>query len=170
MIWVDAFTDGSSRKNGKPDCVAGWAFVAFMGDKQFIRYGTIKKGASNNVGEIAGVLYATMVFGKHPDIGLSLKSDSKYVVNSINDWQHKHALNDYLGIKNAEWLVPLYSVWNKSNNLKISWVKGHSGNAGNEVADHYAGLGADSTVRDMKNDRFDIKYISEDELLCLMMK
>lgn len=164
MKTYDAFTDGSSRKNGKPGCVAGWSFVAFIENKRFIRYGTITKNASNNVGEIAGVLYATLVFGNNAKFGLNILSDSKYVVNSVNEWQHKHALNDYLGIKNSELFVPLYNKWNQSNNLKLSWVKSHSGNAGNEIADEYAGLGADASIRNVCNESFNIKYISEKTL------
>lgn len=166
MNIINAYTDGSSRKNGKPECVCGWAFVAFIGESRFIRYGQISTNASNNVGEIAGVFYGTKMFGGSK-ANIRIHSDSRYVVNSINEWQHKHALNDYLGIKNSEWLVPLYKKWNASNNLSICWVKGHSGVEGNELADKYAGLGADGVDRTHKSELFDIKFVTE-STLCQM--
>lgn len=92
-------------------------------------------------------------------------SDSQYVVNSINEWRHKWKRSNYAGVKNGDLLIPLFEAWDEHGNAKITWVKGHVGTPGNELADRYAGMGSKNEVypeyKDLNND---IKYIDEQQL------
>lgn len=161
---INVYTDGSSKGNGKPECVAGWSFVSMLDKHKFVRYGHIPATASNNIGEIMGVLYGTLLYAD-TDVALRFHSDSKYVVNSINTFRHKHALTDYAGIKNTDLLIPLYTAWDKSNRHMIKWVKGHAGDVGNELADEYAGLGCKNIDRTFVGEYANIKLVQYNTII-----
>lgn len=179
------YTDGSSRKNGKPECTAGWSMVAYVGceehhgtingkptirytgGKTFVRYGHLPAPSSNNQGEIMGVLYGILKFGKS-NWDLEFHSDSQYVEKSINEWRHKHRRTHYAGIKNADLLVPLYDAWDTHGRSTIKWVKGHAGHQGNEAADEYAGYGVDNLKRERSDDQQNIQIVDYKEIQCLL--
>jgi ribonuclease HI len=156
---IQVWTDGSSHKNGKPDCVAGWSAVFMMGKKTYVRYGHLPAPSSNNRGEIYGVLYSLMRFKERKDWELDIYSDSQYVVKSINEWRHKWKRHDYVGIKNEDLFVPLFNAWDEHGNSKINWVRGHTGVRGNELADEYAGMGTRQDRTVVMNDAYDIRFI-----------
>jgi ribonuclease HI len=156
---ITVWTDGSSHHNGKPNCVAGWSAVFMMGKKTYIRYGHLPAPSSNNRGEICGVLYAIQTFNHRKDWELEIYSDSQYVVKSINEWRRKWKLHNYVGIKNEDLFVPLFNAWDEHGNASISWVRGHTGVRGNELADEYAGMGSNNEHLFVSNDAYDIKRI-----------
>ena len=158
---IEIYTDGSSMHNGKPDCVGGWSACYVMGKKKYIRYGHLPAPSSNNRGEIYGVLYTIMTFVNKPDWKLHIYSDSQYVVKSINEWRHKWKKKNYDGVMNADLVLPMFDAWDKHGNAEISWVKGHMGNAGNELADEFAGCGMRNIDRTMKSDYIDIVKVEE---------
>lgn len=168
---IQIYTDGSSRNGRTPAiCTAGWAMAAMFsgefGGKLFIRYGSLPAPSSNNVGEIMGVLFAMQMFHKS-DIELEFFSDSQYVVKSINEWRFRHARNNYESIANADLLVPLYGMWDTHQKSKISWVRGHAGNAMNEVADKWCGMGADRNIVNKSDANSDIKFVEPEECYLL---
>lgn len=165
-VVIEVYTDGSSSKNGKPDCIAGWAFVIpdFHG-KMIVRYGYLPEGSSNNKGEIIGVLKACEMFSKQDYFLPVIHSDSRYVINSCNEWRKDWANSNYEGVKNINLLKPLFDFIDTSRNKPIlKWVKGHAGNVGNELADKYCGMGKRQEIVNQKDDKFDIRFIPYDEL------
>jgi ribonuclease HI len=158
---IEIWTDGSSRDNGKPHCVGGWSACYMMGRKIYIRYGHLPAPSSNNRGEIWGVLYSIMTFLHKPEWKLHIYSDSQYVCKSINEWRHKWKKNNYDGVTNSDLLIPLFEAWDKHGNASISWVKGHAGIRGNELADEFASAGSKNVDRAMKTDFVDIVKIEE---------
>jgi len=160
---IDVWTDGSSMHNGKPECYGGWSAVFMMGNKKYIRYGHLPAPSSNNRGEIMGVLYTMELFKGKRDWNIQIRSDSQYVVNSINKWRHKWKLSNYEGIKNPDLLIPLFTAWDAHGNATINWVKGHAGTYGNELADEYAGLGMKNIDRSIVNNTYDVKMIQENK-------
>lgn len=161
---ITVWTDGSSIDNGKPECVGGWSAVFMMGEQTFIRYGHLPAPSSNNRGEIFGVLYTMMKFKNRKDWEIEIYSDSQYVVKSINEWRHKWKKSGYSGIKNPDLLIPLFEAWDEHGNAKITWVKGHAGTRGNEMADEYAGLGSKNIDMSLTNKFFDIKLVNNYQL------
>lgn len=107
-----------------------------------------------------GVLYGVLKY----NIPLHFHSDSQYVVNSITKWRHKHVKTNYEGIKNPDLLVPLYNIWDEKDKFKISWVRGHQGLEGNELADEYCGYGCKQIDRTFEGKFASIKYVPEDEI------
>lgn len=70
---------------------------------------------------------------------IHIHSDSEYVVKGVNERIEKWV--NFNGKKaNQEMWVNLLPLLNKVPNI-FSWVKGHSGDAGNERADRLAGRG-----------------------------
>lgn len=130
-----------------------------LGKKTYIRFGHLPAPSSNNRGEIYGVLYTILTFKDRKDFELDIYSDSQYVVKSINEWRHKWKLHNYVGIKNEDLLVPLFNAWDEHGNARISWVKGHAGTRGNELADEYAGMGTRNEYISVMNDAYDIRRI-----------
>lgn len=159
---IALYTDGSVQKNGKPEGYAGWSMISDQPGKLYVRYGHMKPTSTNGRGEIGGVLYGLSVFW-NTKLDLTFISDAQYVVRSVNDWRHKHKSNGYQGIKNQDLLEPLYNLWDYHGRSSIQWVKGHSGVRGNEIADEWADKGCRQIVRDRRDDKVDIRFISDAE-------
>jgi ribonuclease HI len=81
---------------------------------------------------------------------VDLFTDSKYVMDGITQWIHNWKKNSWRtaakkDVKNKE-------LWSKLDELinfhqvQWHWVKGHSGDVGNEIADQLANKGIDSIL------------------------
>lgn len=139
---VIIYTDGACRGNpGK----GGWGAI--------LRYkGTIKelhggeRDTTNNRMELMAAISALEAL-KKPCV-VHLYTDSKYVLDGITKW-----LPNW---KKAGWKtaakkpVKNEDLWQRldlviqTHTIDWRWVKGHSGNQGNERADALANLGVDS--------------------------
>ena len=84
---------------------------------------------------------------------VNLYSDSKYVVHGITEWINKWKVNNFMNAKkkpvsNAELWIQLDAL-NSKHQVKWIWVKGHSGDPGNERADSLANKGLDLTLSEI---------------------
>ncbi|WP_341740914.1 ribonuclease H [Trueperella pyogenes] len=129
-------TDGSCSGNPGP---GGWAWV-----EQYS--GRSAAGGSpqttNNIMELTAMISALEFAGPEGDI--LLRSDSSYVIKSMTQWapgwrrrgwkkaDGKPVLNRDL----IERMVNLYEA--RTGRTDIEWVRGHSGDAANELADRLA--------------------------------
>ena len=74
---------------------------------------------------------------------VTIVSDSKYVVNAINEgWLENWEKNDWLGsnkkpVKNRDLWMRLRRVMNR-HNVKFEWIRGHAGHKENERCDYLA--------------------------------
>ena len=80
-----------------------------------------------------------------------LHTDSKYVMDGINAWmanwkQRGWKTSAKKPVKNKDLWQALDKAAAK-HDVKWVWVKGHDGNAGNEMADALANLGIDEMER-----------------------
>ena len=120
MIVMNIYTDGSCIKN--PGGPGGWAFC--IPDK-FIVSG-YDDSTTNNKMELKAVIEALKFANK---LDITIHTDSKYVIKCANGEFKINANKD------------LWDEYFKiSKNIKISWVwvKGHSNNYYNNIADKYA--------------------------------
>lgn len=138
-----AYVDGSSLGNPGP---AGWAVVMLERDapgepvRTRVVVGSADR-ATNNAMELEA---ATMALTSLPlDARGTIWSDATYVVDGLNEWLPKWERNGWKGskgklVKNmSEWRT-LAALWRQRPGVSFKWVRGHSGNRNNELADTLA--------------------------------
>ena len=133
---VVIFTDGAC--SGNPGN-GGWGAYIEIDEKKIELSGS-ENNTTNNRMELKAVISALAYLKKKRDI--ILFTDSKYVMKGIQEWIKKWKTNNWKTsqkktVKNKDLWVELDSLTNK-HSIQWEWVKGHSGNYGNEIADRLA--------------------------------
>lgn len=127
------YTDGGYFNN-KGAC----AFTVLDENGNFLQdHVTAYKNTTNNRMEIRAIL--TVLEGIKPPSHLLIVSDSQYCVNTVNNWIFKWARGHWT--KNDLKNVDLWKrVWKRMHwhNVRMAWVKGHSGVIYNEHCDQLA--------------------------------
>ena len=135
---IEIYTDGSCIGNPGP---GGYAAVITKNGKEIDRVAGKLKDTTNNQMELLGVIAAlektSNVKGK-----VIVYSDSKYIVDAINKkWIDKWKLQGWTRgkkeLKNRFLWLWLDNLIDKFN-IQFKYVKGHSGNKWNELADDIA--------------------------------
>ncbi|APC97462.1 ribonuclease HI [Francisella frigiditurris] len=133
---VIAYTDGACK--GNPG-VGGWgALLMYKGNVKEL-YGA-EKETTNNRMELLAAINTLKTLKRRCDI--TIYTDSKYLQNGILEWMPNWIKNNWKTkankpVKNKDLWEELSNLVNL-HNVKWSWVKGHSGDAGNERADALA--------------------------------
>jgi ribonuclease HI len=143
---VKIYTDGAARGNpGK----AGWGAILLF-DKKTIEIGGGKDHATNNQMELTAPIEALKFLQKlspPPGGGVTIVSDSKYVILGITEWIFNWQKNNWRNA--AKKPVLNRELWEELNKLvqivkpKWEYVKGHNGDEWNERADEIATSFAD---------------------------
>ena len=144
MKKVIIYTDGACRGNPGP---GGWgALVRFDSVEKEIFGG--QANTTNNQMELSAAIEGLSILTEPCNV--ELFTDSKYVMDGITQWIQNWKKNNWRtaakkDVKNKE-------LWQKLDQLitqhqvQWHWVKGHSGDAGNEAADLLANKGIDSII------------------------
>ncbi len=133
---VIIYTDGACRGNPGP---GGWGVVLLAG-KVEKRLSGFEPYTTNNRMELAAAIEALKAL-KFP-CQVVLTTDSSYVKDGITQWisgwrKRRWKTKDKQPVKNIDlWLALDEQV--TRHMVKWEWVKGHSGNKYNEVADQLA--------------------------------
>ena len=133
---ITIYTDGACKGNPGE---GGWgAYIEYNNEKVKL-YG-YETETTNNRMEITAAIEALRYIKVKSNI--ILYTDSKYLMNGINTWIHDWKKNNWKtssnkGVKNVD-LWQIIDELNSNHSIKWSWVKGHSGNPGNEMADELA--------------------------------
>jgi ribonuclease HI len=139
---VQIYTDGACR--GNPG-VGGWgASLSYNGTHKEIYGG--EPETTNNRMELTAVIEALKAMKQPSDI--TVNSDSKYVLSGINEWLPNWKKRNWKTaakkpVKNVDLWQQLDALI-QPHDIEWVWVKGHSGNPGNERADELANMGIDS--------------------------
>tara|TARA_B100000401_G_C52808626_1_gene722422 strand:- start:2163 stop:2597 length:435 start_codon:yes stop_codon:yes gene_type:complete len=134
--YIDIYTDGACSGNpGK----GGWG-VYLKIDNEEIQLSGAKDNTTNNRMELTAVIEALKYLKCKSNINLF--TDSKYVMQGIEEWIHNWKKNNWKTskkepVKNKELWIELDKLVSL-HNIQWKWVKGHSGDYGNERADYLA--------------------------------
>ncbi len=139
---VIIYTDGACR--GNPG-IGGWG--ALMSYKEEVKelYGG-EVDTTNNKMELRAVIEGLNTL-KEP-CSVKVFTDSKYVMEGINSWIHNWKKNNWKtankkDVKNKDLWIQLDKLVSK-HTISWEWVKGHSGNPGNDKADELANRGIEN--------------------------
>ena len=142
MKQVIMYTDGACRGNPGP---GGWGvLLKFNGTQKEIFGGS--SSTTNNKMELKAAIEGLRLLTE--PCSINLYTDSKYVMDGITQWINNWKKNNWKtstkkDVKNKE-------LWQELDNLMdyhevtLHWVKGHSGDEDNEMADMLANKGIDS--------------------------
>ena len=143
MNAVTIYTDGACKGNPGP---GGWGALLQFGDSTEKIFGG-QLATTNNRMELTAVIEALKALKKPSEVTLYL--DSEYVRKGITDWIHGWKARGWKTaakepVKNVElWQALDSMVTQCGHRITWKWVKGHSGDAGNEQADALANMGVD---------------------------
>ena len=142
---IKMYIDGACR--GNPG-IGGWG-VFIQGDNdQSDLYGFDLK-TTNNKMELKAVIEGLKII--NPKTNVTIITDSQYVKNGINQWIFNWKKNGWKTA--AKKPVKNIDLWKELDDLVENhsvdweWVKGHSGNPGNERADQLANKGIDDYLK-----------------------
>jgi ribonuclease HI len=138
---VVIYTDGACKGNPGP---GGWgAFLRSDGHEKELWGG--ERNTTNNRMELMAVIEALSVLKRPCTVDLYV--DSEYVRKGITEWIHGWKKKGWVTaakqpVKNAElWRQLDALVHDGTHKIAWHWVKGHSGDPGNERADALANRG-----------------------------
>lgn len=141
MKKINLYTDGACSGNPGP---GGWgAILVFNGTEKEFSGGS--ENTTNNQMELLAVIEGLKALKQPCEV--HIVSDSKYVIQAIQEWLPNWKKNNWIGsnkkeIKNVE-LWQEFDLVSKNHVLTLEWVKGHAGHPMNERCDKLATMQRD---------------------------
>lgn len=138
---VELYTDGACKGNPGP---GGWGALLRYGDKEKELCGG-ESDTTNNRMELMAVIEGLKALSRSCEVILT--TDSKYVMQGINDWLTGWKRNGWKTA--AKKPVKNQDLWQAldeqcaRHKIEWRWVKGHAGHAENERADELANRGVE---------------------------
>ena len=146
MAHVEIYTDGSCKGNGRADggC-GGWAAILRCNGKTKELSGS-EPNTTNNRMELLAVISGLEALTK--ECTVTVHYDSEYMRNGITKWiagwkRNGWKTKDKQPVKNQD-LWQRLDVLVQKYQIEWDWVRGHTGNPGNERADTLAQAAADT--------------------------
>ena len=139
---VHIYTDGACKGNPGP---GGWGALLLYGDRQKELFGGEHRTTNNRM-ELMAVIEALSSLKRRCRV--IVHTDSQYVRLGITEWLPTWMRRGWKTagkkpVKNADLWQRLFDAAAK-HEIEWRWVRGHSGNIGNERADELANLGVES--------------------------
>jgi ribonuclease HI len=164
--------DGSSRRNGKPDCLAAGA--VFVKAAELGIFVTDEKPSTNQRGEIGalmlGLTVASMELKNNPDQTIYIVTDSEYIFNTINkEWYKNWAAKGWVTadgdpVKNKDLWERAVTLLDKvhaygDEALVVYHTKGHLVSVGEATAKSFLNKGdALPQLHDLVSKKFDEQF------------
>ena len=131
------YTDGACTGNPGP---GGWGAVIFDQDDKQRNISGSEKNTTNNRMELLAAIMSLKKIKSNSEV--IIFTDSAYVKNGITEWMKNWKKNGWKNsnkkpVKNKDLWVKLDKLC-EANNVSWKWVKGHSTNEFNNLADELA--------------------------------
>lgn len=133
------YTDGACFPNPGN---GSWSFVVLDDNEEIVfKKNSVELNTTNNRMECKAIIEAMkwVIDSNLEHIDITIYSDSQLIVNTYNTWMHKWSERGWKkkksGVKNLDLVKELYNL-KQIVNVELTWVKGHSGILGNELADY----------------------------------
>ena len=131
---IQMWTDGAC--SGKPGN-GGWGVLIKLVDRNQIKLSGHEQYTTNNRMEMLAVIEGLKYLKNYSSI--IIHTDSKYVLEGITNWitnwkQNNWKSSNKKDVKNKDLWIELDTLVNKFK-IEWKWVKGHSGNIENDIAD-----------------------------------
>jgi len=131
------YTDGACSGNPGP---GGWGAVIFDQDKKQKNISGNAKNTTNNRMELMAPIMALKKIKSKSEV--TIFTDSTYVKNGITEWIKKWKKNGWKSankkpVKNKDLWIKLNDLCKKYK-IDWKWIKGHSNNEYNDLADDLA--------------------------------
>ena len=144
MTKVQIYTDGACRGNPGP---GGWAALLIVGDTRKEISGA-EGATTNNRMELLAAISGLGALKRRCEV--DMYTDSKYVLQGITEWLPQWKARgwrtaDRKPVRNQD-LWEQLDLAAGSQDVIWHWVKGHSGDAGNELADELANRAIDKLL------------------------
>ncbi len=146
MLYIDIYTDGSCIKNPGP---GGCASIVKINNKEVIFKAGYYYTTNNRMELMAFILpMRFFLYKKINMMYIYIFTDSIYLYKGINEWLIKWKKNNWKNyknkfIKNSDlWIEINYLIFYFKKNIKIFYIKSHSGNLYNDKCDKIAFLQA----------------------------
>lgn len=141
---VEIYTDGACK--GNPG-IGGWGVFWRYKDQEKEACGGDKLTTNNKMELMAAIM---ALEGLKRPCHVRLHTDSKYVLQGITEWMVNWKARGWKTaskqpVKNVELWQRLDAAI-QAHEIEWIWVKGHSGDPGNERADRLANLGVEQAV------------------------
>lgn len=142
---IIAYTDGACSHNPGP---GGWgAYILF--DKLGLMLKGYSAATTNNQMEMLAAIKALESIAQNSSV--LLYTDSIYLQKGMTEWIKGWQASNWKTrsgsqVKNMELWKRLLELVQKRS-VSWAWVKGHSSNIGNQIADKLANLGKDSAEK-----------------------
>lgn len=137
---ITIYTDGACKGNGQANAQGGWAAVLDNGKKQ-LHLSAGVSDTTNQRMELQAAIEGLKAVRK-PEATIKLYTDSKYVQKGCEEWMINWKDNGWKAANGKP--VKNIDLWQELDSLlevltvTFHWVKGHSGNKMNELADFLA--------------------------------
>lgn len=138
---IEIYTDGACRGNPGP---GGWGALLIAGSRRKTLHGGEPETTNNRMELTAAIEALNALSGRRK---VRLYTDSKYVMDGVCQWLPNWKSRGWKTaakkpVKNKD-LWQALDAATERHDIEWKWVRGHTGDPGNEEADHLANRGID---------------------------